>query len=1276
MDIHFPHLNVDETLSFAIACRASRSRPGGISREKYIKTVRDILATVFGLRHTYKTKVGNDYIRGVSGGERKRVSIAEALAARASVYCWDNATRGLDSSTALEFARAIRTSTNIMDNVAIVAAYQAGENIYKTFDKVTVLYNGKQVYFGPVTRAKEYFEEMGYACAPRQCTAEFLTAVTDPNGRFPREGMKDKVPRTADDFVKYWKDSEDYKSLQEDMREYDANSDGAKTYQRYRESMTQEKMKHQRSKSQFNITFYHQFKLCVKRGFQKIIHDRAYTMVDIGASFIQSFIIGSMFYNTSDTTSGTFPRGGALYFALLFYSICCLAELAPAFESRSVLLKQKSYMFYHPAAEELATLFCDIPIKLVGIVIFTLVTYFLVGLRLGAGQFFIYFLFLALSTFVMSALFHAIATVGKSMFSANAIAGIFVIAIAIYTGYVLQSSYMHPWFKWLSYINPIRYAFESLMANEFHSREMECGGSLVPSGPLYLNVSSSNQVCASIGSELGKSTVSGDRYISVAFGYHYSNEWRNLGIIIAFWVLFVFLAALGCEYIRPVAIGGDKLLFKRGHIPKEFLHDSKYELPSKDIEKGKAQSNESEEVVIEGKVADVEELKHVFGESGYGSEIFSWKHVDYVIPIEDGTRKLLDDVQGYVKPGKITALVGESGAGKTTLLNVLSQRTDFGVITGSMLVDGKPVDASFQRRTGYVQQQDIHISELSVRESLIFSARLRQQASIKDSEKLEYVEKILHLLGMETYANAVVGEPGRGLNVEQRKKLSIAVELVAKPSLLLFLDEPTSGLDSQSAWAIVQFIKQLAAAGQAILCTIHQPSATLFEQFDRLLLLKKGGQTVYFGDIGKNSQNVIDYFEKKGAPRCRSEENPAEYILDCIGAGATAAVDQDWAEVWRNSEECAQATKEVDEIIETYGPLPSQVIDSSLGERYAASWFKQLKLVTLRTHIQFWRDPVYVGCKFGLLVVAGLFLGFTFWDIDHTVIGMQNLLFAVFISLLISAPLINQVQDKALAARELYEVRESKSGTFHWSVMILAQNLSEIPYNFFGFLLAFFCFYFPMKVGYGSEKIGYFFLMYTILFQTYISTFGLLVIYIAPDLPSAEVIGALLLSFMVSFCGVLQYKDLLPGFWIFMYRLSPYTYFVQSFVGIVLHDFEVQCAENEIAYFAPPVNETCLEFAGPFVSYAGGKIMNPEATDYCEYCKYSIGDEYLATVGIKYSQRWRNFGFIWAYIIFNICASLVLYYVLRVIKWDIQKIKNKILFWKPKKFIEGEVVES
>jgi ABC-type multidrug transport system ATPase subunit len=164
---------------------------------------------------------------------------------------------------------------------------------------------------------------------------------------------------------------------------------------------------------------------------------------------------------------------------------------------------------------------------------------------------------------------------------------------------------------------------------------------------------------------------------------------------------------------------------------------------------------------------------------------------------------------------------------------------------------------------------------------------LRQPKEVPKEEKYAYVEKIIKLLEMEEIAEAMIGSSGAGLSVEQRKRVTIGVELASKPQLLLFLDEPTSGilllgnyltvgLDAQSAFNIVRFLRKLCDAGQAILCTIHQPSAILFEHFDDLLLLQSGGKTVYFGPLGNDSQTLIKYLERNGAPKCKKNSNPAE----------------------------------------------------------------------------------------------------------------------------------------------------------------------------------------------------------------------------------------------------------------------------------------------------------------------------------------------------------------------------------------------------------------
>lgn len=288
-----------------------------------------------------------------------------------------------------------------------------------------------------------------------------------------------------------------------------------------------------------------------------------------------------------------------------------------------------------------------------------------------------------------------------------------------------------------------------------------------------------------------------------------------------------------------------------------------------------------------------------------------------------------------------------------------------GVVSGEMLVDGRIRSDSFQRKTGYVQQQDLHLGTATVREALAFSALLRQPDSTPEKEKLAYVDEVIELLGMRDYADAIIGEIGEGLNVEQRKRLSIGVELAAKPQLLLFLDEPTSGLDSQTSWSICNLMRKLVNNGQAILCTIHQPSAMLFARFDRLLLLARGGRTVYFGDIGKDSQTLVQYFVDKGASPCPQDVNPAEWMLSTIGAAPGVKTEIDWPQQWQDSTEKMLVDTELERLASSAAGYPSttEKCDEASQKEFAAPLMKQIAIVTKRIFQQYWRSPAYIYSK-------------------------------------------------------------------------------------------------------------------------------------------------------------------------------------------------------------------------------------------------------------------------------------------------------------------------
>lgn len=1253
LDIHLPHLTVEQTLDFAIKCKMPAKRANDMSKKEYVVFMREMLATVYGLRHTYKTKVGNDFVRGVSGGERKRVSIAEALACQGTVYCWDNATRGLDASTALEYAQAIRVSTDITRSTAFVTIYQASENIYDTFDKVTVLYKGRQVYFGPTLTAKAYFEKMGFECAPRQSTAEFLTAITDPHGRTPRKGYENKVPRNADDFEAYWLASEEYKTLKQEIQDYKAEKNPDETKRRLIESIKQEKQSGQRVGSHYTVNFFKQYSLNTRRAFQNIMGDKAYTVTQIIAAILQSLIVGSLYYNTPDDVTGAFSRGGVVFFSVLYLSLMGLAEVSNSFAQRPIMLKHHNYSLYHPAACSVADAITAIPITLLISIVFTIILYFLANLKRDAGAYFTFLLISTLVSLCMNGLFKAVSAWNKTISSANSFAGVLILAALMYSSFMIQRQSMRVYFKWISYINPVLYGFEAMITTEFHGREMPCVSSyLVPSGPGY---DPSDASCAFAGAAPGATIVSGDSYVEQAFTYSFSHVWRNFGILIGFYVFFLVVAAIGFEVIRPVSGGIDRLFFLRGKKPSHILTAD--EKANVDVEEGPATDADLEKVKRQSTSSDdnsaLADLK--------SKDLFCWKQVDYVIPYDGGERKLLDSVSGFCVPGKLTALMGESGAGKTTLLNVLAQRIDMGVITGDILVNGKPLDGSFSRRTGYVQQQDIHLSEATVREALRFSAQTRRSNDVSDEEKFDYVEKIIEILEMEEYSDAIVGHLGSGLNVEQRKKLTIGVELVAKPSLLLFLDEPTSGLDSQSAWAIVKLLRDLASAGQSILCTIHQPSATLFEEFDRLLLLRKGGQTVYFGDIGERSRVILDYFERNGARKCSEAENPAEYILEAIGAGATASTSQNWFDVWSRSPEKIAAEKEIDRLIDE-GKQKAGLSEKelkALQNPYATSIMYQYLLLIKRIALAYWRNPLYIMAKLSLMTMSGLFIGFTFFGLKPSLTGMQNGMFCAFLSVVVSAPVINQIQEQCVALREVFEGRERLSNTYRWWLLPLAQFVVEIPYNFFCGAVMFVSLYFPTRADFSAPHSGVFYLTHGIFLQLFNISFGFMLVYMAPDVQSAAVLVSFFYAFIVSFSGIVQPKDLMPGFWTFMNKVSPYTYIIQNLVASFLHKRQVHCADSELSRGAPPDGQTCGEFLKDFIERSGGYLVDPSSTTQCEYCQYSDADQYLATIQTSYSNIWRNVGFFCAYIVFNIFACLFLYKIVRLTKWKLPSFKFK-----------------
>ena len=273
------------------------------------------------------------------------------------------------------------------------------------------------------------------------------------------------------------------------------------------------------------------------------------------------------------------------------------------------------------------------------------------------------------------------------------------------------------------------------------------------------------------------------------FAFSRENLWRNFGILLVLWFLYTLLAGLGLTIMTRETSGSHSRVFKKSNSPSLAQHAT----PSDDVERNSNTSSHSSSISTV-QTDENEPIGHVSSKP-HGS-VFSFEDLSYYVNVNGEEKQLLRSISGYVKPGQLTALMGASGAGKTTLLDTLAQRNSSGRVEGQLRINGKPLGPTFPRSCGFVMQQDVHEPLATVREALQFSARMRQPANIPDNEKMAYVENVINTLDMESIADALIGTPGDGkLSVEERKRITIGVELAARPSALLFLDEVSYPLE-------------------------------------------------------------------------------------------------------------------------------------------------------------------------------------------------------------------------------------------------------------------------------------------------------------------------------------------------------------------------------------------------------------------------------------------------------------------------------------------------
>ena len=440
-DIHHATLTVGRNVDFALRLKAPAKGVPEKSMVEFRKLVRDTLLKTFNIEHTKHTLVGSATVRGVSGGERKRVSIIEALCTGAAVISWDNSSRGLDASTALDYAKSMRILTDMLHSTTFISLYQASEAIWKLFDKVLVIDEGRCIYYGPRSEAREYFIGLGFEDRPRQTSADWITGCTDKYERIFQDGKnEDNVPTTPESLEQAYKSSSICEKEMELKSDFDQQVKNEEKHRAVEFKLAVREQKHRATGS-----YWSQVYALWLRQMQMILGDRFDILMSYTTSITIALLVGGLFFELPQNTQGLFTRGGVLFILLLFNALTAFAELPSQMQGRPILAKQNSFAFYRPSALTLAQLFADLPFGLPRSTIFTIIIYFMSGLARNGGAFFIAYVVINVSYYAFRALFALFGTITTDYNSAARLAATVIAILVLWAGYVIPQAAMARW---------------------------------------------------------------------------------------------------------------------------------------------------------------------------------------------------------------------------------------------------------------------------------------------------------------------------------------------------------------------------------------------------------------------------------------------------------------------------------------------------------------------------------------------------------------------------------------------------------------------------------------------------------------------------------------------------------------------------------------------------------------------------------------------------------------------------------------------------------------
>ncbi|XP_010553380.1 PREDICTED: ABC transporter G family member 39-like isoform X2 [Tarenaya hassleriana] len=1122
-DLHFGEMTVRETLDFSGRCLgvgtrydllaelSRREKEAGIKPDPEIDAfmkstaiagqetslVTDYILKILGLDICADILVGDEMRRGISGGQRKRLTTGEMLVGPATALFMDEISTGLDSSTTFQICKFMRQLVHISDVTMIISLLQPAPETFELFDDIILLAEGQIVYQGPRENVLEFFEYNGFKCPERKGVADFLQEVTSKKDQEQYWYRKDQPYRyvSVAEFVRGFNSFHIGQQIASELR---IPYDKSKTHPA---ALVTEK---------YGISHWDLFKACFAREWLLMKRNSFVYVFKTIQITIMSLITMTVFLRT-EMPVGRVEDGskfyGALFFSLINVMFNGMAELAFTVMRLPVFYKQRDFLFYPPWAFALPMWVLRIPLSLLESGIWIILTYYTVGFAPSAGRFFRQLVaYFSVNQMALS-LFRFLAAVGRTHVISNTLGTFTLLIVFVLGGFIVAKNDIEPWMIWGYYASPMMYGQTAIVMNEFLDERWSR-----PNNDTRIDA-------RTVGEVLLKSRG------FFTQGYWF---WICIGALLGYSILFNVFYILALSYLNP-------------------LHDSKAMVVEEDHGQKRQNNRGTERTVVElknssshgprrGMVLPFQPLSLAFN------------HVNYYVDmpaemksqgVEGDRLQLLKDVSGAFRPGILTALVGVSGAGKTTLMDVLAGRKTGGYIEGSINISGYPKNqATFARVSGYCEQNDIHSPHVTVYESLLYSAWLRLSSDIDMKTREMFVEEVMELVELKPIRNSLVGLPGvDGLSTEQRKRLTIAVELVANPSII-FMDEPTSGLDARAAAIVMRTVRNTVDTGRTVVCTIHQPSIDIFEAFDELLLMKRGGQVIYAGSLGHHSHRLIEYFESvHGVPKIIDSYNPATWMLEVSTPSMETQLGVDFAEIYANS----TLYQRNQELIRELSTPPPSSNNLYFPTKYSQSFSTQCRACFWKQYKSYWRHPQYNAIRFLMTVVIGIMFGLIFWQKGTKIEKQQdlnNFFGAMYAALLFLGATNAATVQPVVAIERTVFYRERAAGMYSAIPYAFAQVAVEMIYNFAQTVVYSLILY--TMIGYDWTVGKFFWFFYYILACfIYFTLYGMMLVAMTPNYHIAGISMSFFLSLWNLFSGFLIPRPQLPIWWRWYYWASP-----------------------------------------------------------------------------------------------------------------------------------------